>query len=123
MNSENKISNVVCSICNASLDTFYKPYPNPVCQKCDSRALNKEDLPPKSGMQMDDYKKLCKETGKLWMPPDDGDNPVFINGKKCWRRYKFGGWITMLDKYDCKDISEFYDKIEILHKDNKERNK
>ena len=29
----------------------------------------------------------------------------------------------MLDKYDFKDISEFYDKIEILHKDNKERNK
>ena len=112
-----------CAICGISLDSFYTQYPNPVCHKCDSRALNIDGLPPKSGMEMDDYKKLCKETGKLWMPPDDGDNPVFINGKKCWRRYKFGGWITMLDKYDCKDISEFYDKIEILHKDNKERNK
>jgi hypothetical protein len=112
-----------CSICGIAIDSWYISYPNPVCKKCDSQALNKGGLPPKSGMGMDDYKKLCKETGKLWMPPDDGDNPVFVNGKKCWRRYKFGGWVTMLDKYDCKDISEFYDKIEILHKDNKERNK
>jgi hypothetical protein len=38
---------------------------------------------------------------------DSGDNPVFIDGVKRRRRYRFGGYSTMRDDFDCDDIGEF----------------
>jgi hypothetical protein len=68
-----------------------KHYPDPVCQDCNARALDdKGNKPFHSSMG------------------DGGTNPVFIDGYKCWRRYRFGGYIAMLDRFNCASLSEFY---------------
>jgi len=86
---------LACSICGKDLPdpAFARNYPNFVCRDCDARAVNARGARPEHLSQY-----------------DAGDNPVFIDGKKCWRRYRFGGYITMLDDMDCQDIGEFYDK-------------
>ncbi len=90
-----KVVQTHCSICGAELSDahFASKYPNFVCRECDRRAVNEDGDPPEHFSQ-----------------EDDGDNPVFIDGKKCWRRYRYGGFITMLDDLDCQDIDEFYDR-------------
>jgi hypothetical protein len=89
-----KIDTLTCAICGQALPDpeYARKYPNIVCRECEKRAVNAQGEPP-------EYFYQC----------DYGDNPVFIDGKKCWRRYRFGGYITMLDNLDCKDIGEFYD--------------
>lgn len=86
---------VTCSICGKDLaePAFARNYPNFVCRECDDRAVNSRGEPP-----------------EWYSQHDSGENPVFIDGKKCWRRYRYGGYITMLDDMDCQDIGEFYDK-------------
>jgi O-acetyl-ADP-ribose deacetylase (regulator of RNase III) len=76
-----------CSICG---DTFngipHATYANPVCDDCDSRAVSEPGVPARQG-----------------------DNPVFIDGIRCFRRYKMGGWLSQRDALDCDDYDEFYD--------------
>lgn len=91
--------NAHCAICNLPLKDFFATYPNPICNDCDERALNVKGKIP-----------LHNSFGDL------GDNPVFIDGYKCWRRYRFGGYITMLDKFDCKDIGQFYETTGFIKK-------
>ena len=95
-----------CSICENTLnypDSFASMYPNLVCDKCDSRAVNC------FGEKALIYENITVEDGVTTIESlDDGDNPVFIDGHKCWRRYRFGGYVTMRDDYDCADIMEFY---------------
>ncbi|OYD16669.1 hypothetical protein CH333_02895 [candidate division WOR-3 bacterium JGI_Cruoil_03_44_89] len=96
---EGAVMKAQCALCEVPLIKFYENYPNPVCRECDSKAVNLRGEEPK---------------WNSWA--DEGENPVFINGKKCWRRYRFGGYITMFDPYDSRDEAEFYEKSGFIKK-------
>ena len=98
-----------CSICDKNnLDDSMFQYYSPVCNKCDEKAINKNGTEALHTIQKEENLSLDE-----LISIDDGDNPVYIDGKKCWRRYKFGSWITMLDKFNCNTIHEFYLKNKI----------
>ena len=92
-----------CPICSRDLlldfpsADFISGYPGLVCRTCDRRAVNAQGAAPE---------EFTSE-----YPDDDGENPVFIDSRKCWRRYRFGGFVTMLDPYDCDTLEEFYDRL------------
>ncbi len=120
MENEESIYSTTCDICGCKMNDFSRGYPHSVCKKCDARALNDKGEPAKHMSQYPEFAEInrkrreeAEKTGEEFvavMPDDHGDNPIFIDGIKCWRRYRFGGWITMRDRYDCTDISEFYEK-------------
>jgi len=101
-----------CAICGSSLEDFFRSYPDAVCGECDARALSGDGQKARHAGEYEDFvqgaRERYKEDGVLTLPPDNGDNPVFIDGKKCWRRYRFGGWVTMLDRHNCDTLREFY---------------
>lgn len=101
-----------CALCGGPLVGYEfvemtKQYANIVCEDCDQRAVNENGNSPKVGRE---YKKKIK---RQYDDSEDirvvqrGDNPVYIDGQKCWRRYRHGGWVTRLDQYDCDDLMEF----------------
>lgn len=91
---------IYCPICGKTLAEDFDielaaDYPGLVCKPCDGRSLNVEGQPARS-----------EGTGAYG---EDGDNPVFIDSQRCWRRYRFGGWLTMIDPYDSESLEAFYE--------------
>ena len=77
-----------CALCGR--EPVGDEYPRAVCPRCDALALNDAARPAEAR-------------------PDegDGDNPVYIEGTQCWRQYYHGGWVTMVDRDNCRDFHEF----------------
>ena len=87
-----------CSICDDVLSKsfgaeFASNYPNLVCRECDRQALTQDGRKPNHNIH-----------------GDFGDNPVFIHGIKCWRRYRLGGFVSMRDVFDCQTAEEFHER-------------
>jgi hypothetical protein len=85
-----------CAICDRPHENpdFASNYVTMVCSECDSRAVNIAGNPP------------------LWESMyDSGENPVFVDGHQCWRRYRFGGYVTMRDCWNTESLEVFYDII------------
>ena len=102
-----------CSICKVT--DVKTHYPNLVCHKCDEKAVNLDQSKAKHANKdpevIEYSKRRSEEEGRqVIISLDGGDNPVYIDGIKCWRPYRFGGWVTMRDNHDCNTIEEFYDK-------------
>lgn len=83
---------VPCALCEEPLEDpdLAASYPNLVCRTCDQRAVNLQGKTPAHFSML-----------------DDGDNPVMIDGLKCWRSYRFSTWVTMRDSFDCQTLDEF----------------
>jgi hypothetical protein len=97
-----------CAICGTpEEDATHLPvgYSNPVCQACDDLAVSATGDEPWHGYPPG--QEPDSDSGTIQMAPDHGENPVYIRGVKCWRRYRFGGWITRRDAYDCASLEEF----------------
>jgi len=111
-------SDLLCAVCKEPFDGIYRitgrDYDNLVCRRCDSKAVTTEGgEEPEHGNDYLNQDSVIEKNGKkvLRMDPDVGDNPVYIDGEKCWRLYKFGGFITLWDPYDCDSMDEFFSRL------------
>jgi hypothetical protein len=84
---------IVCPTCGNDFECD-PDHPGRVCEKCDELATGASGSKPVVDPSY-----------------DRGENPVFILGQRCYRRYRFGGWATMVDQCDCecRDVLEFQD--------------
>ena len=77
-----------CAICGDSIDDGpLSTYANPVCRDCDTRAVSEPGV-----------------------PAEKEDNPVYVDGIRCFRRYRHGGLVSQRDALGCDDYTEFYER-------------
>ena len=81
-----------CAACGTSLEFVGEGYPHLVCETCDRRAVARNGASPAVDPNA-----------------DTGENPVFIDGRQCWRRYRFGGWVTMADSTGTASLEQYYE--------------
>ncbi len=83
-----------CAICGMAvtgfLARFIAEYPHVVCGECKARAINSYGQRPERSAAY------------------DSSTPVFIDGLKCWRQWRFSNYVMMRDFYDCNTRDEFY---------------
>jgi hypothetical protein len=77
-----------CSVCGQT--PVGEEFPRLVCRRCDAMAFNDAARPA-----------AAREDGA------GGDNPVYVEGRQCWRLYDLGGWVTILDIDNCRDVYDF----------------
>lgn len=97
----------ICGVPQSDARNFPTGYANPVCDECDALAVNDDGESPWTGYPPGERPE--SEPGTILLEPDHGENPVYIAGVKCWRRYRFGGHVTRRDAYDCSTLDEFRD--------------
>lgn len=95
----------ICGIPQPEARNLTTGYANPVCDECDALAVNDDGDIPWTGYPPGE--RPDTEDGTIHLEPDHGENPVYIAGAKCWRRYRFGGHVTRRDAYDCSTLEEF----------------
>lgn len=99
----------VCAVCGEPFKEydpeFASGYANLICIECDAKAVDED------GDSIEYTTATEADDGVLELhPPKGAKNPVFVDGVKCWRRYRFGGHVTFRDEFDCDSLAEFYDK-------------
>ena len=107
-----------CAICHEPFGWIYQVagsnYEYLVCQECDAKAITADGEEPKHGNEYVGRETVIEKTEdtiRIREAPARGDNPVYVEGMKCWQNYKFGGWETFYDPFDCDSINEFFDRI------------
>ncbi len=99
-----------CAVCGEPFEQydplFAAGYANLVCESCDGRAVGAEGTRPEHG---GDRNQVAGDDGPVHISTgvDTGDNPVSVDGVRCWRRYRFGGWITRRDEHNCDSLAAF----------------
>lgn len=100
-----------CGICGKRVGASSAlPYTGLVCWDCDGRALDRNG-------QQAQYSSANKigETSSL-ANDFDGPNPVFIDGIRCWRRYRLGGHVTMRDLVEADSEREWYERAGVFQR-------
>ena len=57
----------------------------------------------------DQFQSIHTPVSREW-GEEGGDNPVFIDGKKCRRCFRFGT-VGMYDPYNCPTLEEFHHRV------------
>lgn len=107
----------VCAICGEGFEEsnlkIASNYANAVCMSCDDQAVHRREISIASVDNLPEEVSILErgeDTAVVEHPNPDSGNPVFIDGQKCWRRYRFGGWVSRRDEHDCDSVEEFYEK-------------